>query len=120
MNNRAVGTYYEFLAREYLTSHGLKIINTNYRIRSGEIDIVAKDNSVYVFIEVKFRRSSKAGSALEAIDFRKRKQIIRIAMNYMYMNHIPDDVCIRFDCIGFDGDKMTYIRDAFDITGSVN
>ena len=120
MNNREIGAYYEAKACDYLISLGMTIVDKNYRIRSGEIDIVARDKSVLVFAEVKYRHSAKAGTALEAIDYRKRKQIIRISLNYMYKNRIPIHSQIRFDCIGFDGDKISYIRNAFDISGSVN
>ena len=120
MNNREIGACYEAKACEYLTSLGMIIVDKNYRIRSGEIDIVARDKSVLVFAEVKYRHSAKAGTALEAIDYRKRKQIIRISLNYMYKNRIPINSQIRFDSIGFDGDKISYIRNAFDISGSVN
>ena len=120
MNNREIGAYYEAKACEYLASLGMTVVDTNYRIRSGEIDIVARDESILVFAEVKYRHSAKAGTALEAIDYRKRKRIIRISLNYMYKNHIPLNTQIRFDCIGFDADKISYIKNAFDFSGSVN
>lgn len=119
MNRRKVGSIYEDKACSYMTGIGMKILERNFRIREGEIDIVARDGLTIVFTEVKFRKNAKAGSALDAIGLRKRLQIIRVARVYLFFHHIPENVPVRFDCIGIDDDKITYIRDAFDITGSV-
>ncbi len=98
----------------------MHVIERNYRIRTGEIDIVARDGRSLVFVEVKYRKNCAAGKSLDAVDFRKRMQIIKVAKNYLYMNHIPECVSVRFDCIGIDDGKITYIKNAFDSTGSVN
>ena len=120
MSKRAIGTKYESLACDYLTGIGMHVIERNYRIRTGEIDIVARDGRTLVFVEVKYRKSSAAGKSLDAVDFRKRMQIVKVAKNYLYMNHIPEYVSVRFDCIGIDDGKITHIRNAFDSTGSVS
>ncbi|MDO4938800.1 MAG: YraN family protein [Lachnospiraceae bacterium] len=120
MNKRIVGAQYEEVACDYLKSIGMKIIQKNYRTRIGEIDIVAHDGLTIVFVEVKYRKKSNAGCSLEAIGYRKRMQIIRVARNYLYMNHIPDNVGVRFDCIGIDDGQITYLKNAFDAAGSVS
>ena len=54
MNRRKIGTEYENLAARYLESKGLRILESNFRCRLGEIDLIAKDHSVIVFFEVKY------------------------------------------------------------------
>ena len=61
MNRRETGTQYEERAAEYLIAQNYQILERNYRIRSGEIDIIARDGTVLVFIEVKYRKNEESG-----------------------------------------------------------
>ena len=74
-NKRSIGTAYEEKAVEYLTAKGYRIIKRNFRCRIGEIDIIAKQNDIVVFVEVKYRRTDHMGQPLEAITFTKQKKI---------------------------------------------
>ena len=58
MNKRQVGTQYESMAVQYLTEAGYHILERNFRCRTGEIDIIAKDGAYLVFVEVKYRASA--------------------------------------------------------------
>ncbi|MBQ0146710.1 MAG: YraN family protein [Lachnospiraceae bacterium] len=120
MNKRVTGSQYEDIACSFLTDSGMKVIQRNYRIRTGEIDIVAMDGRTVVFVEVKYRGNSHAGTALEAVSAAKRKQIIRVARYYLYSHHIPETVNVRFDCVGIDGHEVKYVRNAFDAEGSIS
>ena len=60
-NNRTIGSEYEDIIVNYIKEKGYEILVTNYRCKQGEIDIVAKDGKYLVFIEVKYRKSSKTG-----------------------------------------------------------
>ena len=79
MNKRTVGTRYEELAAKYLTDRGLTILETNFRSRIGEIDLIAKEHGetdhpdICVFVEVKYRRSASSGMPYEALTYKKRK-----------------------------------------------
>ena len=53
-NNRQIGTYYEIRAREYLVDKGYQILTMNFRCRTGEIDMIAKDGAYTVFVEIKY------------------------------------------------------------------
>lgn len=118
MNKRATGQNKEALAVDFLRSKGYFIIQTNFRVRQGEIDIVARDGSTIVFVEVKYRSSSISGNPLEAVNIPKQRRISKAALFYMTKNKIsPDNTAIRFDVIGILGDEITHIENAFDFIG---
>lgn len=113
VNKRQTGTSYEIKAEEYLMHRGYKILERNFRNRSGEIDIIAKDGEYFCFIEVKYRTTNDYGSPLEAVDYRKQSQIRKVAMYYLMKNKLSEWTPCRFDVIGFEGEKMTHIENAF-------
>lgn len=112
MNRRETGTQYEERAAEYLIAQNFQILERNYRIRSGEIDIIARDGTVLVFIEVKYRKNDESGNPLEAVDIRKQRKIIKVARYYLYQKKYGDVPC-RFDVIGICGSHIEHIKDAF-------
>ena len=112
-NHRKTGTRYERIAGEYIKSKGYEILEYNYRSRTGEIDIIARDGEYLVFCEVKYRFDSRKGSPLEAVGVRKQKTIFRCAMCYLTERRIGDVPC-RFDVIGIEGGKVTHIKNAFE------
>lgn len=112
-NKKTTGSRYEKLVAAFLQKQGIRILEMNYRCRSGEIDIIAKDGDFLVFVEVKFRTTKTAGSSLEAIDRKKAAQVRRVASVYLYTHRYPEDTPCRFDAAGIDGDTVTYIKDAF-------
>lgn len=84
-NKRMEGSRYEQLAARYLEQKGMDVLELNYRCRTGEIDIIARDGGYLVFVEVKYRKTKRAGYALEAIDSRKAGQVRRVAAVYLSM-----------------------------------
>ena len=112
MNRRETGTQYEERAAEYLIAQNYQILERNYRIRSGEIDIIARDGTVLVFIEVKYRKNDESGNPLEAVDIRKQRKIIKVARYYLYQKKYGDVPC-RFDVIGICGSHIEHLKDAF-------
>lgn len=106
----------EELAVRYLEEQGYAIVARNYRLRMGEIDIIARDGEFLVFVEVKTRRSSRYGSPFEAVDFHKQQQIIRVARMYL-TRHGGDNCAVRFDVVAvyFAGRTPTIelLKDAF-------
>ena len=112
MNRRETGTQYEERAAEYLIAQNYQILERNYRIRSGEIDLIARDGADLVFVEVKYRKNDESGNPLEAVDIRKQKKIIKVARYYLYQKKYGDVPC-RFDVIGICGSHIEHIKDAF-------
>lgn len=94
----SLGKQGEDLAATYLKSHGVDIIKRNYRQKSGEIDIIARDQECLVFVEVKTRKSLRYGQPFEAVTPKKQAQISRIALDYMTRNKLSDQA-VRFDVV---------------------
>ncbi len=117
MNNKKNGDLYEKKAADYLKSEGYRILDTNYRCKFGEIDIVAAEGKTLVFVEVKHRQTLRAGDPLEAVTFRKIKRISMTASYYIMMHNVPSDTPIRFDVIGYLKDEMTHVKNAFEYVG---
>jgi putative endonuclease len=111
-NKRQIGTEYEKLASAFLEKQGYEILCFNYRCFFGEIDIIVKDDDTLVFCEVKHRSSDTLGNPLEAVGVKKQQIIYKCAMNYLSYEY-KDEVPCRFDVIGFVGDEITHVKDAF-------
>ncbi len=72
LNNRASGDLGEELARRYLTGKGYEIVESNYRTRRGELDLISRHADTLVIVEVKLRRGAAYGTPLEAVTPRKQ------------------------------------------------
>ena len=117
MNTRENGSLYEKKAALYLEEKGYSVLSYNYRCKFGEIDLVVKDDNYIVFVEVKHRKDEKMGNPLETVTYRKIKRISMTASYYIMMHKIPDSTPIRFDIIGFLGEEITHIENAFEYSG---
>lgn len=94
----ALGNRGEERAVRHLQSLGYEIVERNYRCKSGEIDIVARDGGDLVFVEVKSRRSIRAGYPSEAVDSRKQRKMVLAAESYIAERDLGDADC-RFDIV---------------------
>ncbi len=117
---QALGAWGEDLAVKYLCKQGLKIVERNFRSPVGEIDIIARDKSFLVFIEVKTRRSTTFGAPQEAVDQRKQRQITRTAQWYL-QNNKNVKLQPRFDVVAIlcqsDGlAQINHLPDAFSLS----
>ena len=101
----------EDIAADWLASRGYTIVARNYRQRFGEVDIIASQDEYLVFIEVKARKSDQYGSPLEAVTYRKQRQLSRIANDYL-MRTNGQDTCCRFDVVSvvLDNDKAPQVE----------
>ena len=117
-NKRTIGSDKEMLAAKYLTEHGYVILEQNFYTRHGEIDIIAMNQNYLVFIEVKYRTSSKIGTPEEAVTQRKQNSIIHAAKYYLYRHGISFDTPCRFDVIVILNDNITLYKNAFDMPGN--
>ena len=110
------GSLGEEAAAAYLKDKGFSILNRNYRIKSAEIDIIAKDKDTIAFIEVKTRKSLRKGLPAESVNYTKQKKIISAAMYYIRENNL-NNVRLRFDVIEvFDKNglhEFNLIKNAF-------
>lgn len=112
-NDREIGGHFEERACEYLMEKGLQIVERNFQVRQGEIDIVARDKGTLVFVEVKYRRNSHAGLPQEAVTYKKQKQISRVALFYLSFHKLPLSTPCRFDVVAICKDEVCWIPNAF-------
>lgn len=114
-SSKEVGNDYEQLAAEYLVKNGYKIIKRNYRLRSGEIDIIARKEDIISFIEVKYRKNSDYGNGLDAVTIEKQKKISKAALHFIAYNNISEKITFSFDVIDIEGEGyINHIKNAFD------
>ncbi|PID60602.1 MAG: YraN family protein [Ignavibacteriae bacterium] len=116
-NKNQLGNKGEDIAVDYLKENNYKIIERNYRFGHGEIDIIAEQNEILIFIEVKTRKNLEFGPPELAVTKSKQRQIKKIAEAYLYENEINDKDC-RMDVIAIlKEDKLppriTHIENAF-------
>lgn len=113
--NITTGKEGEYIAKKYLISKDYVILETNYRNKIGEIDLIARENDILVFAEVKTRTSIDYGYAFEAVDHRKQRKIINTSLVYIkYKNY--RDTQVRYDIIEVyltDNPKINHLENAF-------
>ena len=108
-----IGRLGETAVCRQLEQQGYSIVRRNFCVRGGEIDIIARAGGYLVFVEVKDRKTKRAGYALEAIDSRKAGQVRRVAAVYLYEHGFPESAACRFDAVGIDGEQITHLKNAF-------
>lgn len=101
MDRRALGLRGEVVARRFLEERGYRILEENFTCPWGEIDLIAQEGEVLVFVEVKARCSARFGRPAEAVHGRKQRQILRVAEAYMTSRRVKapcrvDVVAIEF------------------------
>jgi putative endonuclease len=105
------GAEAEQRAARFLAAHGLKILARNYRCRGGEIDLVCREGTTLVFVEVRLRTHRGFGGAAASITPAKRRRLTLAARHYLAGKPLP--VC-RFDAVLLDGTTIDWIRNAFE------
>ena len=109
----------EARAEEFLREKGYRILERNLRTTLGELDLVAEDAGVLVFVEVKARATDAFGGALLAVDYRKRAKLVKLASQYLAQRHWAERVC-RFDVVLVQGQPSTglyidHVQNAFEV-----
>lgn len=95
---KLLGQTGEDAAERYLKEKGYRILERNYRLKMGEVDIIALDRDTVVFVEVKTRRGISHGTPAEAVNLRKQRRIVKAATAYIIGKKLVDVSC-RFDII---------------------
>lgn len=123
-----LGAKGEQIAQDYLFRRGLRFVCSNFKIPvgrnrkgvlvNGEIDLIAYEDDILCFIEVKTRSSDDFSAPISAVDLRKQRQIIRTAKRYRKTFHL-ENVKFRYDAIGIvlndkKAPKIEYFRGFFD------
>jgi putative endonuclease len=101
-------------AARHLERHGLAIVERNYRTRLGEIDLIAMDGEVMVFVEVRMRSSRGYGGAVESITVAKQRKIAAAASRFLQQLRRPP--ACRFDVVLLQDGGPEWIKAAFEVS----
>ena len=117
MDSRPIlGQNGEDVAAAFYEARGFDVLDRNYRVGEGEIDVIARREGLVVFCEVKTRRSDSWGQPAEAVDWRKQQRLRRLAARYM-RERKPGPAEIRFDVVSIvvrEGrTEVTHLPSAF-------
>ena len=117
-HNRRLGVQGETLAADYLEREGYLIEQRGYRCPAGEIDLVARRGPVYVFVEVKTRRSRRYGLPEESITPRKQAHLIAAAQTYLH-DHGAEPAPWRIDVVAVELDPAGNVQEIRQIENAV-
>ena len=108
-----LGENAEEKALQYLLSQGLSAVSRNFRCKQGEIDLIMRHDAALVIVEVRYRKNSKYGSAMETVTAKKQSRIIAATCHYLNANKLTDQA-IRFDVVAMTGDdNLNWVKNAF-------
>ena len=116
MSTRKRGVEGESQASRFLRKHGLNIVQHNYRVPCGEIDIICRQRDTWIFVEVKRRKNSEFASILEQITTRQCQRIRRAAQYFLVEQQVNEYLAkMRFDIITINDSQVTieWYKDAF-------
>jgi putative endonuclease len=109
---QSLGRRGEDAAARFLEDRGLRIVARNYRTRMGEIDLVAAEGDVLVFVEVRLRADPRFGGAAASIGPAKQRRLAAAAQ--LYLSNLRSLPRCRFDVIALEGGELQWLRGAFD------
>ena len=114
LTTKQVGDAAEQRARRWLEGQGLAFIAANVRERSGEIDLIMREGTVTVFVEVRYRSSGFYGGAAASVTRSKQNKLLQAARLWLARhNGSFDTVDCRFDVIAFTGNEIEWFSNAF-------
>lgn len=116
---KLLGRSGEDRASRFLAEQGFRILERNYRISAGEIDLIALDRDTIVFVEVKTRTSDAYGAPELAVDHRKQTRMTKAALAYLKSRNLHQMPC-RFDVVAITRtpeERIELIRNAFETQG---
>ncbi|MBI5883819.1 MAG: YraN family protein [Elusimicrobia bacterium] len=110
--SRAKGSQAESSAADFLEKKGFSILERNYRLPFGEIDLVAREGDTVVFVEVKARSGSGFGGPEASVGSVKQRKLVRTAQAWLRSRRWEGPA--RFDVVAIEGSDIRHIEDAFD------
>jgi len=118
-SRKAQGDDAEQRALVHLQRHGLSLVRRNYRVargpgaRAGEVDLVMHDrDGTLVFVEVRMRSGAGHGGAAASVSPAKQRRLVFAAQHYLM--RLPSPPPCRFDVVAIDGDRVEWLKAAFD------
>ena len=118
-STKAIGDAAEARALDHLQAQGLRLVQRNYRLAGGphargaEVDLILRErDGTLVFVEVRARAAADHGGALASVGTVKQQRIVRAARHYLM--RLPALPPCRFDVVAIDGERIVWIKAAFD------
>ncbi len=114
-SQRQIGNQYETLAKQFLLRQGLRFIDQNFLTKVGEIDLIFRHDETIVFVEVKYRRNDRFGSAAEMVTRSKMRKLVKTAQIWLSrQKHLGHTTDYRFDVIAIhdSGKDINWIQNA--------
>jgi putative endonuclease len=97
-------------ALAYLQDRGLRLVERNFRCKTGEIDLIMAEGDSLVFVEVRRRASSRFGGAAASVTSAKQQKLLRAAQFYL-LRFRAMPAC-RFDVVAIEGGALNWIKNA--------
>lgn len=107
------GRQWEQAALAHLRGHGLQLVESNFRCKGGEIDLVMRDGTAFVFVEVRQRAGRAHGGAAASVTPAKIRRLVRAAETYLL--RFPRTPPCRFDVVAIDGERLDWLRNAIEV-----
>jgi putative endonuclease len=95
----------EDFAKDYLKRHGLKFVQSNYRCKHGEIDLIMRDQTTTVFVEVRYRNNTDFGTGAETVDYKKQSKLLASAAYYLQSHPDAARGACRIDVMSLTRDS---------------
>ena len=116
-NRRQIGAQYELLARQYLERAGLRFYAANVTLRGGELDLIMCDGDIWVFVEVRYRKSSLYGDAAASVSYTKQRRLLRSAAIWLAERDGSFETTdCRFYVLAITGSQLQWLPNAFTAT----
>lgn len=109
--SHVIGKQAEQIACDYLQQQGLSLYCKNYRCRQGEIDLIMREQQIWVFVEVKYRRGNNYGQAIEYFHQQKRKKVERAVQQFLYDKRLNSAIVAhRLDVLTIDNRNIEWFK----------
>lgn len=119
---RQIGQQAEDQACRYLLRQGLRLVKRNYGCKVGEIDLIMCDRRTLIFVEVRYRKTSRFASPAETVTWHKQQKLIRAAQHFLLINPSLADWPCRFDVVSLAAATqpaknldITWLKNAFQL-----
>ncbi|WP_279205830.1 YraN family protein [Obesumbacterium proteus] len=114
VDRRQIGAQYEMIARQYLERAGLNFYAANVTLRGGELDLIMRDGETWVFVEVRYRRTSLYGDAAASVSYTKQRRLLHSAAIWLAERGGSFDTTdCRFDVLAITGSQLQWLPNAF-------
>lgn len=111
----------EHVAEEFLRAQGYVILERNYRVAFGEVDLIVRDRQTLIFVEVRTHSGATFGDPLASVNVRKQRQIAKAALHYLIRSGLMEREA-RFDVVGIRWEneqaRITHVKNAFELPRS--